>query len=79
MPSSVYQNMVNLIAGFPIWGRPSIFMDVAMWEHRKILIFHAVFCGCVTRFVTLRDEHRMKKVFETGPLGKIFGPNRLKC
>jgi hypothetical protein len=20
--------------GFPIWRRPSIFMDVAMWEHR---------------------------------------------
>jgi hypothetical protein len=26
--------MVNLIVGFPIWRRPSIFMDVAMWEHR---------------------------------------------
>jgi hypothetical protein len=25
--------MVNLIVGFPIWRRPSIFMDVAMWEH----------------------------------------------
>jgi hypothetical protein len=34
MPSPVYQNMVNLIVGFPIWRRPSIFMDVAMWEHR---------------------------------------------
>jgi hypothetical protein len=26
--------MVNLIVGFPIWRCPSIFMDVAMWEHR---------------------------------------------
>jgi hypothetical protein len=34
MPSPVYQNMVNLIVGFPIWRRPSIFMDDAMWEHR---------------------------------------------
>jgi hypothetical protein len=34
MPSPVYQNMVNLIVGFPIWRCPSIFMDVAMWENR---------------------------------------------
>jgi hypothetical protein len=33
MPSPIYQNMVNLIVSFPIWRRPSIFMDVAMWEH----------------------------------------------
>jgi hypothetical protein len=26
--------MVNLIVGFPIWRRPSIFMAVAMYEHR---------------------------------------------
>jgi hypothetical protein len=26
--------MVNLIVGFPIWRRPSILMNVAMWEHR---------------------------------------------
>jgi hypothetical protein len=26
--------MVNLIVGFPIWSRPCIFMNVAMWEHR---------------------------------------------
>jgi hypothetical protein len=33
MHSPIYQIMVNLIVGFPIWRRPSIFMDVAMWEH----------------------------------------------
>jgi hypothetical protein len=27
------QNMVNLIVGFPIWRRPSIFKDAEMWEH----------------------------------------------
>jgi hypothetical protein len=32
MPSPIYQNMVNLIVGFPIWRRPSIFMNVAMRE-----------------------------------------------
>jgi hypothetical protein len=34
MPSPIYQNMVNLIVGFPIWRRPSMFMDVVMSEHR---------------------------------------------
>jgi hypothetical protein len=34
MPSPIYQNMVNLIVGFSIWRGPSIFMDVAMGEHR---------------------------------------------
>jgi hypothetical protein len=24
--------MVNVIVGFPMWRRPSIFMNVAMWE-----------------------------------------------
>jgi hypothetical protein len=33
MPLPIYQNMVNLIVGFPIWRCPSIFMDPAMWEH----------------------------------------------
>jgi hypothetical protein len=33
MPSPVYQDMVNLIVGVPIWRCPSIFMNVAMWEH----------------------------------------------
>jgi hypothetical protein len=33
MPSPIYQNMINLIVGFPIWRRSSIFMDVAIWEH----------------------------------------------
>jgi hypothetical protein len=32
MPLPVYQNMVNLIVGFPIWRGPSIFLDVAMWK-----------------------------------------------
>jgi hypothetical protein len=32
MPSPVYQNMANLNVGFPIWKRPSIFMDVVMWN-----------------------------------------------
>jgi hypothetical protein len=30
MPPPVYQNMVNLILGFPIWRCPNIFMDVVM-------------------------------------------------
>jgi hypothetical protein len=30
------------------------------------------------RFVTLRDDHRIK-AFETLVLRRIFGPNRLKC
>jgi hypothetical protein len=34
--SPVYQNMVNLIVGFPIRRCQSIFMDVAMWEHRAL-------------------------------------------
>jgi hypothetical protein len=34
MPSPVYQNMINLIVGFPIQRCPSIFMDFVMWEHR---------------------------------------------
>jgi hypothetical protein len=33
MPSPVYQDMVNLIVGVPIWRCPSIFMNVAMREH----------------------------------------------
>jgi hypothetical protein len=33
MPSLIYQDMVNLIVGVPIWSCPSIFMNVAMWEH----------------------------------------------
>jgi hypothetical protein len=34
MPSPVYQNMVILIVDVPIWRGQSIFMNVAMWEHR---------------------------------------------
>jgi hypothetical protein len=30
MPLPVYQNMVNLIVGVPIWRCPSIFMSVAI-------------------------------------------------
>jgi hypothetical protein len=33
MPSPIYQDMVNLIVGVPIWRCPSIFMNVAMLEH----------------------------------------------
>jgi hypothetical protein len=33
MPSPIYQIMANLIVGFPIWGCPSVFMNVAMREH----------------------------------------------
>jgi hypothetical protein len=33
MPSPIYQNKVNLIAGFPIWRCPGIFMDAELWEH----------------------------------------------
>jgi hypothetical protein len=33
MPSPMYQSMVNLIVGFPIWRCPSVFMNVMMWEH----------------------------------------------
>jgi hypothetical protein len=28
--------MVNLITGFPVWKHPSIFFDVAMWEHHPL-------------------------------------------
>jgi hypothetical protein len=33
MPSPIYQDMVNLIVGVPIWRCPNIFMNVAMREH----------------------------------------------
>jgi hypothetical protein len=33
VPSPVYQNVVNLIVGVPIWRHLIIVMDVAMWEH----------------------------------------------
>jgi hypothetical protein len=36
MPSLIYQNMISLIVDFPTWKRPSIFMDVAMWEHHTL-------------------------------------------
>jgi hypothetical protein len=32
MASSVYQNMVNLVVGFRIRRRRSIFMNVGIWE-----------------------------------------------
>jgi hypothetical protein len=34
MPSPIYQDMANLIVGVPIWRCPSMFKNVAMWEHR---------------------------------------------
>jgi hypothetical protein len=49
MPSPVYQNMVNLIVVFPIWGHPSMFMDAAMWE---LCTFDLRFLD-VTKFTTL--------------------------
>jgi hypothetical protein len=33
MPLPIYQNMVNLIVGFPIWRRASTFMNLVMLEH----------------------------------------------
>jgi hypothetical protein len=49
----VYQNMVNLIVGFPIWRHPSIFMDAVMWERRTFdpEIFR---CGKVLPIVGLK-------------------------
>jgi hypothetical protein len=41
--------MVNLIVGVPIWRCPSIFMNVAMWEH---CTFDNEFLG-VTKFTSL--------------------------
>jgi hypothetical protein len=32
----VYQNMFNIIVGFPIWRCANVFMDVMMWEHWEI-------------------------------------------
>jgi hypothetical protein len=33
MPLPVYQNVVNLIVGFPIWRRSNKFVAVVNWEH----------------------------------------------
>jgi hypothetical protein len=33
MPSSVYQNVVNLLMGFHIYRRPIIFMNIAIRAH----------------------------------------------
>jgi hypothetical protein len=49
MPAPVYQNMVNLIVGVPIWRCPVIFMDVAMWEHCTFDLR----CLGVAKFTTL--------------------------
>jgi hypothetical protein len=36
MPSPVYQDMVNLIVGFPIWGCPSTFNNKILSKiHRE--------------------------------------------
>jgi hypothetical protein len=39
MSSFVYQNVINLIVYFPIWRCPSIFMNVAMWEHCTLTVW----------------------------------------
>jgi hypothetical protein len=49
MPSHVYQNVVNLIAGFPISKHPSKFMNVMIWEHCTSIV---KFLG-VVKFTTL--------------------------
>jgi hypothetical protein len=32
MPSPIYQDMVNLIVGVPVWRRPSVLVNVAIWQ-----------------------------------------------
>jgi hypothetical protein len=46
IPSTVYQNMVKLIVGFPTWRHPSIFMNVPMWKH-SIFVCEVFRCGKV--------------------------------
>jgi hypothetical protein len=33
MPLPVCQNLVNLIAGFPIWRPPETYRNAAIWDH----------------------------------------------
>jgi hypothetical protein len=41
----------------------------------KTIILPVVLYGCVTWFLTLREEHRLR-VFENRVLRRIFGPKR---
>jgi hypothetical protein len=49
----------------------------AVWDVKfkiyKTIILPVVLCGCETRSVTLREEHKLR-VFENRVLGGIFGP-----
>jgi hypothetical protein len=56
MSLPVYQNMVNLITGFHIFKRPSIFVHVGMWEHH-ILDREIVGCGrvCYSNTIIITD------------------------
>jgi hypothetical protein len=40
----------------------------------KTIIFLAVFYGCKTWFLTVREEHKLK-VFENSMVKRIFAPN----
>jgi hypothetical protein len=53
MPSPIYQNMVKLFVGFPIWRRPSICVKVAMCGYGNFdcEIFR---CGKVTTLTPLQ-------------------------
>jgi hypothetical protein len=42
---------------------------------RILLILPVVLCGCETRSLTLREEHRLR-VFDNRVLRRIFGPKR---
>jgi len=43
----------------------------------RTIILPVVLCGCETRLLTLREEHRLR-VFENRVLRRIFGPKRDK-
>jgi hypothetical protein len=40
-----------------------------------VIILSVVLCGCENRFLTLREEHRLR-VLENRVLRRIFGPMR---
>jgi hypothetical protein len=43
--------------------------------HRTIILPFVMY-GCVTWLLTLREEHRLRRVFENRVLMRIFGPKR---
>jgi hypothetical protein len=70
MLSSAYQDMVNLTVGLPIWRRPGIFMDFAMWEHctfdSEIFICGNIYYSnsiIITYLVQLISYSRFESVF----------------